>query len=56
MHCFVDSILPLCRWDHSEKGPGPPLDRWTGTDVTTLLPTVVVPQRMSEKKRRELEN
>lgn len=38
------------------KGPGPPLDRWTGTDVTTLLLTVAVPQRTSEKKRRELEN
>lgn len=31
------------------KGPGPPLDRWTGTDVTTLLLTAVVPQRASEK-------
>lgn len=32
------------------EGPGPPLDRWTGTDVTTLLLTVAVPQRTREKK------
>ena len=35
------------------KGPGPPLDRWMGTDVISLLLTVAVPQRTSEQKGEE---
>lgn len=38
------------------KGPGPPLDRWTGTDVITLLLQVAVPERTREKRRGELES
>lgn len=52
MHCLFDGILFYVGWTTLRKGPGPPPDRWTGTDVTALLSTEVVPERTSEKKER----
>lgn len=51
MHCFFLTVSCLCVGGTTpRKGPGPPQDRWTGTDVTTWLLTVAVPQRTSEKR------